>query len=130
MSLSVIDVARIVQWSSPDGTPRVTAEHVAVVMEALAESQSGELTYENPNGLWVMLETAMDPETLKRIRSVYNDLFCPFEPNENEKVRVLHALLYGDTKRALDGTEDFLRAVLGNMNSFGARQEERGVRVV
>lgn len=127
MSLSVIDVARIVQWLSPNGMPRVTAEHVGLVIEALAEFESGELTYENPNELWEMLETDKNAETLKRIRSVYNDLFCPFSPNENEKVRVLHALLYGDTERALDGAKDFLQAVLGSMNSFGARQEQSGV---
>lgn len=130
MSLSVIDVARIVQWSSPNGTPRIRAEHVVVTVELFARVLGGVQNHEDPNGLWAMLETTKNAGTLKRIRYVFHDLFCPFSPNESEKVRVLYALLYGDTKRALDSTTDYLQAILGNMNRFGARQEERGVRVV
>ena len=128
--ISVADVARVVQWSSSDGTPRVRAEHVTVRVELFAGVSVGAQGDEDPNGLWAMLETTKNAETLEQIRYFYNFLFCLFEPNKNEKIRVLHALLYGDTKRALDSTTDYLQAVLGNMNRFGARQEERGVRVV
>ena len=130
MSLSVIDVERIVQWSNPDGLHRVTSEHVVVVTELFAGFLSGVQTYEKPNELWAMLKTNKDPSTLERIQYVFHNLFCRFSPNESEKVRVLYALLYGETKRALDSTTDYLRAVVNNMNWSGARQEERDVRVV
>ena len=125
-------VARVVGWLNADGTRRLTPEHVVVVMELFAGFPSGVQTDEKPNELWAMLQSNKDSSTLGRIRHVFHDLFCPFSPNEIQKVRVLYALLYGDTERALNSTEDYFRAALSNMDRFRARQqnqEERGVRV-
>lgn len=105
MSLGV-DVASVVQWLSPNGTPRIRAEHVVVTVELFAGVSGGAQSHEEPNALWAMLQTNKELETLKRIQYVFHDLFCPFSPSKSEKVRVLYALLYGDTERALLCTED------------------------
>ncbi len=123
-------LARVVGWLQPDGTRRLTSEHVVAVTELFAGFPSGVQTDEKPNILWAMLQTNKDTETLQRIQHIFHDLFCPFSPNEIEKVRVLYALLYGDTERALDGTENYFRAVVNNMDRVCARQEGQEVRVV
>lgn len=126
--MTIGDVERVLQWFSPDGTRRVRAEHIVVTVEMFAQFFGGQ-GGEDPNGLWAMLLTTKDTETVERIRYVY-DLFCVFEPNENEKVRVLDALLHGETKEALESTIRYLRAVVDNMrrSERGAHQQERGVR--